>query len=290
MAKKDMPQEENPVVEAEEQSVIEADADLEEEKEIGLDETDENQLDASEVKKVVGDESAVPAEVAAINTDNETAKEATNAVPQPAAQKKVRSKRYLGLVAQVDKNKKYPVEEAIELAKTTSSTKFEGSVELHIKISEKRGKKKGVDELARGIFHLPNGTGKPMKVVVLDEAKVDEIFKTKKVDFDVALASPALMPKLGKVAKILGPKGKMPNPKTGTVTDDPEKIKAEIEGGRVEYKVDSSNVIHQMIGKVSWDGVKIKENLMAVLTTLPKNRIQSVSLSTTMGPGIKIEY
>lgn len=285
-----MAKDENEIVEAEKDALIEAEADLEEEREIGIEETDENQLDATQIKKAVGDVVDVPAEVAALNTDNETAQEANANVGKAPEQKKTRSKRYLSLSEKIEKGKKYSIDEAIELAKLTSNTKFEGSIELHIKISEKKGKKKGIDELARGIFHLPNGLGKSLKVVVLDENMVDQIFKTKKADFDVALATPALMPKLGKVAKILGPKGKMPNPKVGTVTDEPEKIKAEIEKGRVEYKVDSSNVIHQMIGKVGWEDVKIRENMMAVLTSLPKNRIQSIALSSTMGPGVKVEY
>lgn len=290
MAKKDLQSTgENPIVEAEKDALIEGDADTQEEATVGIDDADENELEATEIKKAVGDVSAIPAEVSAINVDNETAQEATKGV-QSANKTKTRSKRYLALVEQVDKNKKYAIDEAIELAKATSSTKFEGSVELHIKISDKKGKKKGIDELARGIFNLPNGIGKTLNVVILDEDKIAEIFKTKKVDFDVAIATPSLMPKLGKVAKILGPKGKMPNPKTGTVTDDPEKVKAEIEKGKVEYKVDASNVIHQMIGKSKWENDKIKANMMAVLLALPKNRVQSVSLTTTMGPGIKLDY
>ncbi len=289
MSKKDNANE-NPIVEAEKEAMIEADADLQEASELGIDESDENELEATAIKKAVGDVSGVPAELSALNTDNDTAKEATKNVGLANAQKKIRSKRYLSLIEKVEKGKKYSIDEAIELAKSTATTKFEGSVELHIKLSEKRGKKKAIDELARGIFHLPNGLGKTLKVVVLDENMVNEIFKTKKVDFDIALATPALMPKIGKVAKILGPKGKMPNPKVGTVTDEPEKVKAEIEKGRIEYKVDSSNVIHQMIGKASWEDAKIKENMMTILQALPKNRVQSVSLTTTMGPGIKIEY
>lgn len=282
--------EENEIIEAEQEAVIESDSDTEEEAEVGMEETDENELEATAIKKAVGDVSAVPAEVAALNTDNETAQEASKNTGKTVSQKKFRSKRYASLSEMVDKGKKYPIDEAIELAKSTSNTKFAASVELHIKISEKKGKKKGTDELARGIFHLPHGLGKALKVAVLDETMIDQIFKTKKVDFDVAVATPALMSKLGKVAKILGPKGKMPNPKTGTVTDDPGKVKAEIEKGKVEYKVDANNVIHQMIGKASWENDKIRENMMVVLQALPKNRIQSVAITTTMGPGIKIEY
>lgn len=290
MAKKKQDKEgqDNPVVEIEQEALTDSNADTQEEKEFGMDETDENLLEDTEIKKVVGDVVGLPAEVSAINTDNDTAREANKIVAQN--NKKNRSKRYISANQQVDKNLKYNIDEALELAKKTSSTKFEGSVELHIKLSEKKGKKKGTDELARGIFHLPNGVGKQIKVVILDENLVDEIAKTKKVDFDVALATPALMPKLGKVAKILGPKGKMPNPKVGTVTDDPQKVKEAIEKGRVEYKVDANNVIHQMIGKTSWDVEKLKENYSVIMQSFTKNRIQSVAISTTMGPGIKIDY
>lgn len=286
MAKDDL-KNDNPIKESEEEALIESNADTEEETELGVDETDENQLEASEVKKVVGDEASIPAEVAAINTDNETAKEAEKIVM--SADKKSRSKRYLAIAEKVDPNKRYSVDEAIELTKNTSTTKFEGSVELHVKLTEKKGKKKGVDELVRGMFSLPHGVGKDLKVVVVTEEMIDEVFKTKKVNFDVAVATPSLMPKLGKIAKILGPKGKMPNPKFGTVSENPEKAKEEIEKGRVEYKADAGNVVHQMVGKTSWDNQKIKENIMAVVQIFPKNRIQSLALTSTMGTGIKVE-
>ncbi|MDO8513187.1 MAG: hypothetical protein Q7S37_01685 [bacterium] len=283
-------EQDNPVVEVEEEALVDSEEDREEEKNLGIDDTDENLQEETQIKKVVGDVAGLPSEVAAINTDNETAREATKKVQGTTNKNKSRSKRYITAVSKVDKNKKYTIDEAIELAKETSSTKFEGSVELHVKLSEKKSKKKGTDELARGILHLPHGMGKELKVIVLDENKIEEIAKTKKVDFDVAIATPALMPKMGKIAKILGPKGKMPNPKTGTVSDDPEKVKEEIKNGKVEYKVDANNVVHQMIGKTSWDSIKLKENFQVVMQALPKNRVQSVALSTTMGPGIKVEY
>lgn len=201
---------------------------------------------------------------------------------------KTRSARYMKLAEQIDVNKKYTLAEAVELVKATSKTKFDSSIELHIHLNPKRGKKGVEDEYARGIYTLPNGSGKKMVVVILDEAKIEEIAKTKKIDFDVAIAMPSLMPKLGKIAKILGPKGKMPNPKIGTVTNDPEAIKKDIEGGRVEYRQDKNGNIHQMVGKASWEVTKIVENCQMVLKSFTANRVNSVTIASTMGPSAKI--
>lgn len=181
-----------------------------------------------------------------------------------------------------------PLADAIALAKETATTKFDSSVELHLHLTPKKGKKGTEDEYMRGILNLPHGLGKSRKVVILDEEKIEEIAKTQKVDFDIALATPALMPKLGKIAKILGTKGKMPNPKAGTVTDNPEAVKAEIEAGRVEYRQDASRNIHQMVGKASWDVAKLAENAQTVINAFTKNRIQSVTVTTTMGPAVKV--
>lgn len=203
---------------------------------------------------------------------------------------KKHSARYLGLESKVDEAAKQPLPlaEAIKLAKETSTTKFDGSIELHLHLTPKKGKKGVEDEYMRGVMHLPNGVGKTRKVVILDEEKIEEIAKTGKVDFDIALATPSLMPKMGRIAKILGTQGKMPNPKAGTVTDNPEAVKQEIESGRVEFRQDSSRNIHQMIGKASWDDAKLVENAQTVLDNFARNRIASATVTSTMGPGIKI--
>lgn len=198
------------------------------------------------------------------------------------------SKRYEEVSQKVDSTKAYALSEAIDLVKATATTKFEGSVELHLHLTAKKGKKGVEDELMRGVLHLPHGLGKDRKVVILNEETIEQIAKTQKIDFDVAIATPALMPKMGKIAKILGTKGKMPNPKVGTVTDKPEEIKKEIEAGRVEFRQDASRNIHQMVGKVSWETTKLVENIQAVLKTFPANRLASVTVTSTMGPSVKI--
>lgn len=303
----------NPIREEEEQAELESSAETEEESAGEM--SDEDEDAALDMEHAVGDEVAEPAEVAAINIDNETAIEADKGVEKHEEEirgelkvekggnkakkevqdkkeivAKTKSKRYLKMSFLVDKTKRYPLEEAVELVKKTSMARFDASVEIHIKLLEKKGKKKGPEDSGRGIFHLPNGLGKELKVVILDEKMADEIFTSKKVNFDVAIAKPDLMQKLGKIAKILGPKGKMPNSKFGTVSDDPEKAREDILSGKVEYKADTGGVIHQMVGKVSWEDEKIKENILSVLQSLPKTRIESVSVASTMGPGVKVEW
>lgn len=235
---------------------------------------------------------ATPAELAAMHTDNESA-EAVNSKAEkkttkaPAKKSKVRSKGYHAAKAQIEVGKLYPIDEAVELVKKVSLSKFDGSVEVHVKLTKK--KSKGASESPKGLFHLPHGSGKEKKIIVLDEAKIEEIAKTKKIDFDVAIATPDLMPKVGKIAKILGPKGKMPDPKSGTVTTDPKKAIDEINSGKVEYRIDAQNQIHQMVGKVSWDSAKLLENVRVVLSAFPKSRLESVHLSASISPSVVID-
>jgi len=125
--------------------------------------------------------------------------------------------------------------------------------------------------------------------VVIDEKEAAKIEKTGKAEADIYLATPALMPKIAHLAKILGPKGKMPNPKSGTITDDPKKTQKELEAGQVEYKTDSFGNIHQAIGKVSADKRILEENFRALLEVLPKERIVNITLCATMGPGVKVQ-
>ncbi len=200
-----------------------------------------------------------------------------------------RSKRYEEVVGKIDATKEYTLNEAIDLVKATANTKFDGSVELHIHLTAKKGKKGAEDEYMRGMINLPHGLGKSRSVVILDEDKIEAIAKTGVVDFDIALATPAMMSKLGKIAKTLGTKGKMPNPKSGTVTDKPEEVKKEIEAGRVEYRQDATRNIHQMIGKVSTESDKLADNARAVMQSFTKNRVASVWLTSTMGPSVRVE-
>ncbi len=196
------------------------------------------------------------------------------------------TQRYREAKAKIDSQKEYEIDEALELLPQVSLSKFEGSCEVHIQINPKV--KKGQDPGLRGLVTLPHGSGKKPKVVILDEKILPKI-EQGWTDFDIALATPQMMPKIAKVAKILGPKGKMPNPKAGTVVENPEKRKKELESGLVEYRTDRQNVIHLNLGKLSWPKEKLKENYLALIAALPKNRIASVHLAPTIGPSIKVK-
>lgn len=212
----------------------------------------------------------------------------------------------------VDFNKVYSAEEAIELAKKTATTKFVGSIEVHIRTLIEAKK---TDQAIRGTVSLPNGTGKTKRVaafvteakekdakdagavVVGGEELIKKIKETEKTDFDVAIAEPALMPKLAAIAKILGTRGLMPNPKTGTVGANIAEMVKEIAGGKVNFKNDDSGNIHQIIGKTNFDSKALLENLktfyQAVLQSKPQTvkgqLVASVVMNSTMGPGIKFK-
>lgn len=197
---------------------------------------------------------------------------------------KKRSQRYLASRALTDRQKFYPLEEALDLVKKTSTVKFDGSVEVHLVIDQKKNEK----ESLRGLVVLPHGIGKEPRVVILDQKKLEEIAKTKKADFDIALAKPDLMGEVNKIAKILGPLGKMPNPKSGTITEEPAKTLAEIKKGKMEYRSDEYGIVHMMLGKVSWETKKLAENYRALLAVLPAGKLKSIYLSSTMGPSVKV--
>ncbi len=223
-----------------------------------------------------------------------------------------KSKKYLQALELVEKNKLYTKEEAIDLVKKTSTSKFDGTVEVAIKLNLDTRKS---DQQLRGAIVLPNGTGKTKKVLVLsktDQANVareagadfvgdmdmiEKIEKENWLDFDVIISTPEMMPMLGKLGKILGPRGLMPNPKTGTVTTDVKKAIDDIKKGRVEYRTDSYGNIHTIIGKVSFDNEKLVENLNSIVDVVIKAKpstvkgqyLKNISVSSTMGPGIKID-
>ena len=223
-----------------------------------------------------------------------------------------KGRKYTEACTKVDKTKLYTNEEAVKLVKETSITKFDSSVEIAIKLNLDTKK---ADQQLRGAFVLPNGSGKTKKVLVIaknafaDQARaagadyvgdVDMLEKIEKenwFDFDTLIATPDMMPQLGKLGKVLGPKGLMPNPKTGTVTTDVKKAVEDVKSGRIEYRTDSFGNIHAIIGKVSFDEVKLAENLNAFVSLIIKTKpsvvkgkyIKNISVSTTMGPGIKID-
>ncbi|MCI8778053.1 MAG: 50S ribosomal protein L1 [Bacilli bacterium] len=222
-----------------------------------------------------------------------------------------KGKKYTEVSKLVEKNKLYTKEEAIKLVKETSITKFDSSIELALRLNLDTKK---ADQQLRGAFVLPNGTGKTKKVLVIakgDQAKaaetagadyvgdidmLEKIEKENWFDFDTMIATPDMMPALGKLGKILGPKGLMPNPKTGTVTMDVKKAVEEVKKGRIEYRTDSFGNVHTIIGKVSFDETKLLENLNAFVSLIIKTKpavvkgayIKGITISSTMGPGIKI--
>ena len=191
---------------------------------------------------------------------------------------RLRGKKYRAKVALVDRNKSYSIEEAIELVKQTSYASFDASVELHCKVKA---------DTVRGMVVLPHGTGKTKKVALADDQTLEAI-AAGKFDFDILLATPAQMPKLAKYAKVLGPKGLMPSPKAGTVTEDVEKAKNEISGGRVEYRVDKNGVVHSTIGRISFSSEHLIENFKVLEQALISSKILSISVASTMGPGVKV--
>lgn len=229
-----------------------------------------------------------------LTTEAKEAILAAEGTPEEKAQKKtkklkvrVRSKRYLKLREMVDTTKLYPLTEAIELVQKTSTTKFDGSVETHISINPQSlpKDKKNIS----GAITFPHGTGKKRIIVIADEALIEKIAKGT-LDFDVLVAHPSLMPKLARVAKILGPKGLMPNPKNGTISPTPEKRAKELEGGEMTWKSEADQpVIHQIIGKVSFTDKQLIDNIKVLITSINANKITKLTLSSSMGPGIKVD-
>lgn len=196
--------------------------------------------------------------------------------------KPLHGKKYRKIVEEIDLTVPYKKEEAVMLVKKTSVAKFDATVEIHVKVKLPN---------IRGVVSLPAGTGKERKVVAVTAANVEDFVKdveAGKMNFDIVVATPDSMAKLSKVARVLGPRGLMPNPKSGTVTPDVDKAIAEFSSGRIEYKQDKGNVIHLGIGKVSMDDEALLQNLNALLHALPAGKIGSVVLSSTMGPGVKV--
>ena len=223
-----------------------------------------------------------------------------------------KGKKYVEASKLVDSSKLYSKEEAIKLVKETAITKFDSTIEVAMKLNLDTKK---ADQQLRGSLVLPNGTGKTKKVLVIakgeaanlareagadyvgDNDMIDKIQQENWFDFDVIVATPDMMASLGKIGRILGPKGLMPNPKTGTVTATPDKAVNDIKKGMVTYKTDSYGNVHTIIGKASFSDEKLLENLAYVFNTIMKvkptsvkgNYIENISISSTMGPGVKID-
>jgi len=224
---------------------------------------------------------------------------------------KKRGKTYKAVAEKIDKQNLYDPKDALDLVAGNSSAKFDETVEVHIRLGVDA---RHADQQVRGAIVLPNGTGKEVKVLVFAKGEkateaenagadfvgaedmAQKIQSENWFDYDVIIATPDMMGVVGRLGKILGPKGLMPNPKSGTVTMDVEKALADIKAGKVEYRLDKANIIHTPIGKVSFGGEKLMENFNALLDAINKAKpaaakgqyIKSVSVSSTMGPGVKI--
>ena len=222
------------------------------------------------------------------------------------------SKKRKAIITKLDSSKKYSLQDAASLIKDISTTKFDASVDLSVRLGVDPKK---ANEMVRGVVTLPNGTGKNIKVLALvtpdkeneaKEAGADYIgleeFITKIkggwTDIDVIVTVPSVMAKLGPLGKILGPRGLMPNPKTGTVTMDIKKAILDVKGGKIDFKVEKAGIIHAAIGKVSFDSKKIFENAEELLKAIVKlkpsstkgNYIKTIFMSSTMSPSISIDY
>jgi large subunit ribosomal protein L1 len=221
-------------------------------------------------------------------------------------------KKYKAVAALVDRTKLYSLEEAIGLAKKTARTKFDETVDLALKLGVDP---KQADQMVRGTVVLPHGTGKKVKILVFAKGEkdkeardagadhvgaedlADKIQKEGWTDFDTVVATPDIMGLVGKLGKVLGPRGLMPNPKTGTVTFDIAKAIKDIRAGKVEYRVEKAGIVHVPVGKASFEEGKLVDNAKSVIESVLKAKpssskgkyLRSVSISTTMGPGIKID-
>ena len=222
---------------------------------------------------------------------------------------KKHSKMHVEALSNVEKNKSYDVTEAIKVLKSLKPRKFDESVDLVLKLNIDAKK---TDQNIRGSFVLPNGTGKTKRVLVVTKTKaaeaseadycgaedmIEKIEKENWFDFDTIVATPEMMPLLGKLGKVLGPKGLMPNPKLGTVTTNVKDAISNIKKGMVEYKNDSYGNVHMSIGKLSFSEDKLEGNLRAIVNEIVKNKptavkgtfVKNISVSTTMSPGLKVD-
>ena len=223
-----------------------------------------------------------------------------------------RGKNYLNVASAIDKTKLYDSSEAMDLIVSNAKAKFDETVEAHFRLGVDG---RNADQQVRGVVVLPHGTGKSVKVLVIakgEKAKeaeaagadyvgaedmIEKIQKENWLDFDVCITTPDMMGLVGRIARVLGPKGLMPNPKSGTVTMDVKKAIDDVKAGKVEYRLDKTNNIHVIIGKVSFGKDKLNENFEAILTAINKAKpasakgtyIKTATLATTMGPGIRVK-
>lgn len=222
-----------------------------------------------------------------------------------------RGKRYLESIKKIDRTARYDLDAGIKLLKETKQAKFDESVDVAIRLGVNP---KHADQMVRGTVVLPHGLGKPVKVLVFAKGEKEKEAKeagadyvgaedlVEKIssgwtDFDKAIATPDMMGMVGKLGKILGPRGLMPNPKVGTVTFDVAKAVKELKAGKVEFRVDKTGIVHTAVGKISFEEEKLKENILALMDVIIRSKppsskgtyLKSIAISTTMGPGIKLD-
>lgn len=256
-----------------------------------------------EARKAAGDKTQQSEEAEA------TIKKGPKPVTRPLIER--RGKKYRELAKKVETGKAYSLKEAVALAAETSPVKFDASVEVHVVLGVDP---RQADQNVRATVSLPNGTGRSVRVAafvpdeeadaatkagadIAGEGAITKLLDKEQLNFDILVATPQMMPKLGKYARLLGPRGLMPNPKSGTVATNPAAAVKEAKGGRVEYRVDKQSIVHLGIGKVSFGGAKLNENAKAFFASLASvkpsslkgNYIKSVNVATTMGPGIKVD-
>jgi large subunit ribosomal protein L1 len=255
---------------------------------------------ATEVLETQNTEEIVQAEIAedekeekpAEKKSGEAGKKAAPKARKPKRGHKERSKKYQAKAEEVEKGKLYSLNEAVEAAKAASFSKFDGTFEIHIKTNVKT---------LRGLITLPHSSGKKLTILAFgkdaDQSGADIVgtdetiaaIQKGKLGFDVVLSTPEWMPKLAKVAAILGPRSLMPNPKNGSITTDLKKAVSELQGGKTEYKLERGGQgVHLGVGKVSQPTEEIAQNIKILLTTIGKSRIKKVTLAPTMGPGVKL--
>ncbi|MGL4607153.1 MAG: 50S ribosomal protein L1 [Eubacteriaceae bacterium] len=222
-----------------------------------------------------------------------------------------KGKKYQDQVKSFDKQELFDFEEAIAQVKKLATAKFDETIEMHVKLGVDS---RHADQQVRGAIVLPHGTGKSVKVLVIakgdklkeaeaagadffgEDDMIDKIQKENWFDFDVMIATPDMMGKVGRLGRVLGPKGLMPNPKSGTVTMDIAKAVADTKAGKVEYRLDKTNIIHVIIGKASFSDTALLENMVVLLETVKKAKpaaakgqyFRSVTLASTMSPGVKV--
>lgn len=264
-------------------------------KTLGIEEVEKEQKEKAkkrkEAKKLAKGAHGGERLVAMAPTEEELAK--TELLPEPVTtepqketetQKKVRpprqrGRRYKQALTSIDRTKTYPLPEALELLRKVGYSKFDGTVELHI------------NTIAKGIngqVALPHGTGKEIRVAIADDQLIEQV-QGGKINFDVLLAHPSMMAKLAKVAKILGPRGLMPNPKAGTISEKPQELAQQFAKGQIQFKTEAqAPIVHLTVGKLSMKDSQLTDNIKAILAAIGSSKVKNITLKSTMSPGIKL--